>query len=252
MKNKWLCALMLGVMICLPGVAGAAFISDPSSFGAGTVVEGFEEITPTTQNTSVASYGNFVLLGTTSLYNFGNGITLTTPNPPLDTAGWYNMGPYVNNSNYSTSGDLLNGYNQLAVAPFGTAYLGIWEYGKSFSLTFTFAQDVMRAGAYFTGIPKIDSGSTYTLFALDKDGNELAHKDIDTVPVEGWVNNFVGFEGLTGFRQLEFVSNTGTGYGQMVIDNLMVQPVPLPPSVLLLVSGLMGLGLLGWRRRQTS
>ena len=67
MKIKWLCAMVLGLIICLPGMAGATFISDPTIFGAGTVTEGFEEITPTTPNTSVASYGNFILLGTTSL-----------------------------------------------------------------------------------------------------------------------------------------------------------------------------------------
>ena len=198
MKNKWLCVLMLGLITCLPGLAGADFISDAKNFGAGTVTEGFEEITPTTPNTTVASYGNFILLGTTS-YNFWNGITLTAPQPPLND--WYNMGPYINNSTYATSPDLLNGYNEYASAPFGTAYLGIWEYGKSFSLTFTFAQDVMRAGAYFTGIPKFDSGSTYTVLALDEDGKILAQQAINTVSVADWKTNFVGFEGLTGFRQ---------------------------------------------------
>ena len=52
MKIKWLCALVLGLIICLPGMAGATFISDPTIFGAGTVTEGFEDIITTTPNTS--------------------------------------------------------------------------------------------------------------------------------------------------------------------------------------------------------
>ena len=62
----------------------------------------------------------------------------------------------------------------------------------------------MRAGAYFTGIPKFDSGSTYTVLALDKNGKYCHTRDIGMVPVDGWINNFVGFEGLTGFGNWNF------------------------------------------------
>jgi hypothetical protein len=42
------------------------------------------------------------------------------------------------------------------------------------------------------------------------------------------------------------VYNFASGHGALIGD----APVPLPPSALLLGSGLLGLGLLGWRRKR--
>jgi len=45
---------------------------------------------------------------------------------------------------------------------------------------------------------------------------------------------------------------TATGAYRLVVDdlNLTAQCVPLPPSALLFLSGVAGLGILGWRRRR--
>jgi hypothetical protein len=40
-------------------------------------------------------------------------------------------------------------------------------------------------------------------------------------------------------------------YNDMVVKVESIRPVPVPPSVLLLGSGLLGLGLIGWRRRKS-
>ncbi|MEJ2071774.1 MAG: PEP-CTERM sorting domain-containing protein, partial [Syntrophobacterales bacterium] len=41
----------------------------------------------------------------------------------------------------------------------------------------------------------------------------------------------------------------GAGGGQLIPDPYI--PTPVPPSLLLLGSGLLGLGLLGWRRKRS-
>jgi choice-of-anchor C domain-containing protein len=50
---------------------------------------------------------------------------------------------------------------------------------------------------------------------------------------------------------LSFLSLVGTPFG-MALDNVSVSAVPLPPALLLLGSGLVGLGLLGRRKRNNA
>ena len=241
-KVTVLSALVL--IICLPGTAVATYTSSTLNFGAGTVTQGFEGITPGSTNTSTLYNTSWFNINITPPYNFGNGVTLKAP--PAVTYDVNNAGPYIHDWTYGAgTTDWLGSNGNIGGAPFGNAYLGIWRetsYGP-FNLTFKFDQDVTRAGAYFTGWPEAESG-TYYLRALDASGNELESYTITTVNVNNWATNFVGIERSAGFRQLEFYNPT---YGQTVLDNVMFQPVPLPPAAWLLGSGL--IGLVAVRRR---
>ena len=68
--------------------------------------------------------------------------------------------------------------------------------------------------------------------------------------MDAWASNFVGIQLLSGFRSLDLV-----GSGQQwiannaALDMLTFQSVPLPPSALLLGSGILGLVVLRWRKK---
>ncbi len=61
-----------------------------------------------------------------------------------------------------------------------------------------------------------------------------------------------GIEGFNPSAGFAFVWGTGTCGNDAIVNGLAagVAPVPLPPSVLLLGSGLLGLALLGFRRKK--
>jgi hypothetical protein len=67
-------------------------------------------------------------------------------------------------------------------------------------------------------------------------------------PVVTWSfgEDFKVFEGIS-LTQLAFSSDSG-----FTMDNFVDALIPLPPSALLLGTGLLGLVGLGWRRRKTS
>jgi hypothetical protein len=254
-RTKLLVVAVLALVICLPGMAGATLINNTSSFGAGTVIEGFEGIAPSGTNTGAIYAENYFPIGTVGAYDFGNGVSLTSPNPPA-----YNWptGPYIHDfsianpntgNNYEYYG--ANGNIGAATdmpAGFGTAYLGVEDTGLTTKhLTFTFDNTVLRAGLYLTGWP-----GTCTLSALDASGNVVLENWVVTVAaVSGWDNGFVGIERLSGFQKLDISYASGTDFNPGV-DNLTFQSVPLPPSVLLMGTGLLGLVGLGWRRRKES
>jgi hypothetical protein len=245
--------LILGMIICIPVMAGATIITDTSTFGPGTVTEGFEGITPGGTNTGSLFFTSWFLIGTINPYDFGNGVDLYSPRAINSGSGPANLGPYIHDFSIAAgTNDTLDSNGKIvSTSVFDNAYLGIWRDSSAgrFSLVFQFDQDVVRAGAYFTGWPEsgTDPDRTYYIKALDAGMNVLETYTITTVTVSNWSTNFYGIERSSGFRYLVF---DNPPYGQTVLDNLTFQPVPIPASILLLGSGLLGLGLLSWGRKR--
>jgi hypothetical protein len=67
----------------------------------------------------------------------------------------------------------------------------------------------------------------------------------------GFIIPLAQFGGLAGQYIVAFEDGAGTPYGDSDYNDMVgrVSTVPVPPSALLMVSGLFGIGLLGWRRR---
>ncbi len=68
-----------------------------------------------------------------------------------------------------------------------------------------------------------------------------------TVDDMGWIEEVFLFTAQGGTSTLQFLSATGGSYGP-ALDNVSVTRVPLPASLLLLASGLLGLPFLGRRK----
>ena len=80
-------------------------------------------------------------------------------------------------------------------------------------------------------------------FTFDIRGHDLVNM--------GWVEKSFVFTATGTSTTLTFTSLDNTACGP-ALDNVSVNAIPIPPSALLLGSGLLGLVGLGWRRRQES
>jgi choice-of-anchor C domain-containing protein len=78
-------------------------------------------------------------------------------------------------------------------------------------------------------------------FTFDLNGYDLVNM--------GWVEKSFLFTATGTSTTLTFTSLDNTAYGP-ALDNVSVNAIPIPPSALLMGSGLLGLVGLGWRRRQ--
>jgi hypothetical protein len=241
---KVLCSLVLGLLVCCPGVAGASLIG-ADAFGAGALTESFEGITPgngvsTGPLESWWNGTNNFTIGTPGPYTFASGVVFNGPSIP--GGSWASNGaPFINDFRFGTGATNTwgQGYNDVtpAVVPSGTAWIG--TFNQAGYLEFDFSQKMARVGAYVTGA----SGTSVTMEAYG-DSGLLQTYSISTVPVAQWGTNFIGIEadGITKviFRDVDFG-----------LDNLTFEQasdVPVPGSLLLLGTGLFSLVLLGKRK----
>lgn len=238
--RRLLAGLFLGSL--LPVSAQAISIT-PAAFGIGKVVESFEGLT-LGPNVGASPFANILEPGKTAAYTFASGVQLSAPIP---NPGTMSNGVFVHD--FALPAGASNGWgangsvSSAANVPFGTAYLGAFDnlFGATqpVSITLDFSGDKLRAGAYVTGA----AGTTVRLDVYSATNLLLESRTVSTVPVAQWGTNFVGIERSEGIRRVVL---SGVDFG---VDGLTYEsaPVPVPEtsSMILLTTGLIGLGIAG-------
>jgi hypothetical protein len=112
--------------------------------------------------------------------------------------------------------------------------------GSSYPLNYFWGYSAIRAYFWFGELsPGVWDDITYQIFMFDEEWWR--------VPILDFYESVGGGETFTFTRSLEkdspiyFAGSVGSGY-------LATTPIPAPASFLLLGSGLLGLGAVGWRR----
>jgi hypothetical protein len=211
------------------------------AFGGGAVMESFEGLSAGLNIPLLSLGSGYLGPGSVSSYTFGSGATLTgpIPNPEFGVViGDFTIGTPAAFS-LQGNGDV----SSAAVVPFGSAYMGLDAESGVLLVEFTLPTDVLRVGAFVTGIPGM-----VTIEVLNASDVVLETYSIASVVVGSWGINFLGIE-TAGIRKVRF---SGEG---IVLDKLTFEtgaasaPIPEPSTMLLLGSGLVG--LVAWRKRKS-
>jgi hypothetical protein len=231
-----LCALAaaLGLLAAaLSGPAGAVPITT-ADFSAYTL-ESFEGLVPGPDVGQQLGFDGVYLPGYSGSYTFSSGVTLIGPNVDVFPGDAFvhdfrSGSPPPND--WGANG-VVNGPEDVLT---GTAYLAVFEAGSNqAAIELRFATPQARVGAFVTG----DAGTTVTLEVYGAGNVLLESTTVGTVPIDQWIDNFVGLERSEGIERVVF---RGQDFG---IDALMFdagfQLVPEPRSALLLALGLAAL-----------
>ena len=239
-RTNILVVVALALVICLPGVVMASWV-DPF---AGTV-ESFEAVAVDDASNGTGNwefYNNFTV-GHGNVTTFGTGVMFTAPILPNGSYGNATGDPFIND--FRLNSGMTNGWNTGNVypadVPDGTAWIGAWAVPSTTprSIEFTLPAPMLRVGAYVDGT----SSSVITMRAYDASNTLLDTQTINAVAVANWDTNWIGIQ--VSSPLITKVTFDSLDFG---VDNLTFQ-VPLPPAVLLLGSGLLGLVGLRWRRK---
>jgi hypothetical protein len=217
---KLLGVLALAMVICLPGLAGATVVNfddltTPISFnpgyGSGNV----------NYNDLPSGYAGFTWSGDTGIIEGSSWQTAyqNTPSIPSSPNAFFGDGAVT----MFHSGGPIN-VTSASVFTFPKSN-GLVSFGSGSS-----AKEITITG--YLGATQV--GSAIVVDLTDTTTFHLAN-----------IN-------LNGIDKIVLTATPNAGVpGWFMMDNFTYTPVPLPPSVMLLGSGLMGLGLLGWRRKRS-
>jgi len=194
----------------------------------------------TAQANFMAAAGGFGPLNTITFENLPTGFyTPFSPAPGVTVMmNASNYGDGISGISDTTFGQLY-GFN---TTPSGSKWFGFP--GSSYtsgSATFIFAVPTYSFGMYLTGL------QTFYTTSLTESFNDGAPQTLTLpVTVNGGAEYF-GFTDNAPFSTITITDNGNDGYyDYWGIDDVTYNAVPVPPSVWLFGSGV--LGLLGWRR----
>jgi hypothetical protein len=206
----------------------------PDAFGASSIVESFEAVSPSPNSPMIPGLG-VLKPGVLGAFTFASGAVLLNPfvnDPPPSARGTAVLDFALGDAGFGLG---ENGYiaSQQDV-PDGSAFLALDAHPGP--IQFLFPYDVTRVGALVAGNPGFA-----TLSAFDVAGNLLSTATRDKASVSDWSSNFLGLE-AAGIRRITFSDSAAfTGFNALVLDDLTFEPaltVAEPDSISLLAFGL--------------
>jgi PEP-CTERM motif len=175
-------------------------------------------------------------------YRFASGVTLVGP-----SADVFPGDPFVHDLRHAGAPPNDWGANGTITTPadvlMGSAYLAVFQAGSmDATIELTFDQPQAHVGAFVTG----EAGSTITLEIYGEDGTLLESASLAAVPIDQWIDNFLGLGSEEGIFRVVFRGHD-FGLDALLFDDSFPVAIPEPGTLALLAAGLLGLGAL--RRR---
>lgn len=234
------------LVLCVGLVAGAApahAIRIGTSSFSNFRIESFEHLSAgPTIGQQPGLQGVFLPGNGAPTHRFASGVTLVGPSSDV-----FPGDPFVHdlrhagappndwgaNGTIATSADVL----------MGSAYLAVFQAGSmDAAIELTFDQPQAHVGAFVTG----EAGSTITLEIYGEDGTLLESASLAAVPIDEWIDNFLGLGSEEGIVRVVFRGHD-FGLDALLFDDSFPVAIPEPGTLALVAAGLLGLGTL---RRQ--
>jgi len=251
--RKWSILTLLLIFLSQSSESKALLIQVQfSEFGPSSRFESFEGVVPG-PNVQDLGGGN-LLPGTIAPYVFSTGLSLTSPIPNT------NLGAALDQKvTVRTGGFGLGIYddNVPTTAPFGNVFL-IHGGGLDDPFELTFPEPVQRVGGFWIIGGFNPATDRIFIEAFDENNTSLGTVFAPPSFVEDWGSNFFGFQddNLTPISRIAIDNGPGGNPSHPGVDGLMFElfpapsnPIPEPSTMLLLGSGLVGLGYFRRRRK---